>query len=81
MIICKTLPASLELIDFLSWNLSSKQSQVGILCTDLGLRLLEAEMKEEALLCFICARNLEKVVSCWMETRKGEDGPEALQVI
>ena len=38
-------------------------------------------MKEEALLCFICARNLEKVVSCWMDTRKGEDGPEALQVI
>ena len=37
-------------------------------------------MKDEALLCFICARNLEKVVSCWMETRKGEDGPEALQV-
>ena len=37
-------------------------------------------MKEEALLCFICARNLEKVVSCWMDTRKGEDGPEALQV-
>ena len=55
--------------------------QLGIFSTDLGLRLMEADMKEEALLCFICARNLEKVVSCWMDTRKGEDGPEALQVI
>ena len=54
--------------------------QLGIFSTDLGLRLMEADMKEEALLCFICARNLEKVVSCWMDTRKGEDGPEALQV-
>ena len=59
----------------------AEQSQIGILCTELGLRLLDADMKEEALLCFICARNLEKVVSCWMETREGQDGPKALQVL
>ena len=59
----------------------AEQSQIGILCTELGLRLLDADMKEEALLCFICARNLEKVVSCWMETREGQDGPDALQVL
>lgn len=55
------------------------QNQVEALCSKLGFRLIEAQMKQEALLCFICARNLDEVVSCWMETRNDNEGPEALQ--
>lgn len=60
----------------------AEHDQVGQLCTALGNRLLEANLKNEALLCFICARNLDQVVSCWMDTRtsKNDDNdPNALQ--
>ncbi len=56
----------------------AEHDQFSYLCSKLGYRLLEANMKEEALLCFICARNLDQVVSCWMETRK-IDNTNALQ--
>ena len=47
---------------------------------DFDFRLMDVNMKEEALLCFICARNLDQVVACWMETRgTGQESPEALQ--
>ena len=51
------------------------------LCTKLGQRLMESGMTTEALLCFICARNLDQVVSCWMQTRglEQDQSPEALQ--
>ena len=31
------------------------------LCTDLGHRLMDSNLKQEAMLCFICARNLGTV--------------------
>ena len=49
------------------------------LCTSLGHRLMDVQMKQEALLCFICARNLDQVVKAWMETRGVDESPEALQ--
>ena len=42
------------------------------LCTRIGSRLMELgtlEAKRQAMLCFICAGNLEYVVKCWVETR------------
>lgn len=49
------------------------------LCTNLGHRLMETNMKQEALLSFICARNLDQVVKAWMETREIDESPQALQ--
>ena len=49
------------------------------LCTNLGHRLMDSNMKQEALLSFICARNLDQVVKSWMETRGVDESPEALQ--
>ena len=48
-------------------------------CSKLGYRLVEAGLKQEALLCFICARDLDQVVQCWMATRDLSSGPDALQ--
>ena len=47
----------------------AEDNQMRDLCTNLGHRLMDVNMKEEALLCFICGRNLDQVVACWMETR------------
>jgi hypothetical protein len=33
-------------------------------------------MGQEAMLCFVCAGNLDKVVECWMETRDTSSGPK-----
>lgn len=58
----------------------AEHDQVHQLCTALGNRLQDSGLKNEALLCFICARNLDQVVSCWMETRTTTvDDPNALQ--
>ena len=50
-------------------------------CSLLGNKLEELNMKEEALLCFIVARNLDQVVSCWMQTRQtsNSQSPDDLQ--
>ena len=54
--------------------------QMRTLCSKLGSRLMEVPMKDQALLCFICARNLDQVVQCWMDIKSAApDSPEALQ--
>ncbi|XP_072310454.1 protein transport protein Sec31A isoform X2 [Eucyclogobius newberryi] len=51
------------------------------LCDLLGGRLEEAndpQLQAQACLCYICAGNLEKLVSCWLKTQEG-NAPHALQ--
>ena len=45
------------------------------LCSRLGSRLMElgtSEAKHHALICFVCAGNLENVVQCWVDTRESD---------
>ena len=58
----------------------AEDNQMRTLCSKLGSRLMEVPMKEQALLCFICARNLDQVVQCWMDIKSAApDSPESLQ--
>ena len=53
------------------------------LCSRLGSRLMElgtSEAKQHAMICFICAGNLENVVQCWVGTRNSEDNKTAANV-
>ncbi len=49
--------------------------QFGTLCAILGDRLKERKgSKQAALICYICAGDLNKVVECWMESRETDAG-------
>uniref|UniRef100_A0A147BUB7 Protein transport protein Sec31A n=1 Tax=Ixodes ricinus TaxID=34613 RepID=A0A147BUB7_IXORI len=60
----------------------AKPEDFPVLCETLGKRL-ETERNSTlvpyAMLCYICAGNLEKLASCWVQLQKKADSPQSLQ--
>ncbi|XP_076368334.1 COPII coat complex component secretory 31 isoform X2 [Tachypleus tridentatus] len=60
----------------------AKPEEFTVLCETLGGRL-EAEqnrvMIQNAMLCYICAGNYEKLANCWVRTQNKIDSPDSLQ--
>ena len=50
----------------------SSEEELGAVCSRLGDRL----KGQAAMLCYICAGDLDKVVECWMKTRDTDAGPK-----
>lgn len=59
----------------------AKPEDFAVLCESLGSRL-ESEntaLVPYAMLCYICAGNLEKLACCWVRLQKKADSPQSLQ--
>ena len=49
------------------------------ICSSIGDRLNDSSASLGQMMCYICAGDLEKLVSCWMRTKDTSSGPMALQ--
>ena len=50
----------------------ASNEEFSAICTSLGNKL----SGQAAMLCFICAGDLDRVVECWMKTRDTSSGPK-----
>jgi len=88
-VVCQDWRSIIERCDVENWREAlaaaithAANEELPSLCAFLGQRLLAKDKDrygQEALLCFICASNLDKVVECWIETRDTTSGPKSLQ--
>lgn len=57
----------------------AKPEDFAVLCESLGSRLENTSLVPYAMLCYICAGNLEKLARCWVQIQCKAESPESLQ--
>lgn len=60
----------------------AKPEEFSPLCESLGSRLemdRDTELVPYAMLCYICAGNLEKLANCWVQVQSNSENPQSLQ--